>query len=491
MTNYVTMPIIVSNKYSNYLTNFNLLCADCRKQTHGRVVNSYKLAIVEGADCSPVERFLDKSKSKEFLDKVCGGDCGKVIAQYQRFQGDFNNLACSLILQPTATNEFLVMTHNAISSLIQKYHSVSWSYESAKSHASFFDSMKLAAQGSNITSLGGTSFSDEDRKILKIILDSPTIYAKLKSIMEYFKFIDSQRSYGVPSGTFYDFKAADEFMRSTDNYSRIQVDSKYEAADIVANAQQLTITFSYNEKFFNEVKNFVYRYAINRADCIDILNSIDPEQINSKSQPSQKPSVSENLNPREVELQGLRVAVELGIATTKLSAGFLLKDLTQQHSDIERLRKVLVEVLPTTTDEDKEILDNVLLAATSIRASARKMLEKIISLTNSKKSFEEIKTSTDLLEEMKSCSIEVQNLLEETAELKENFTVSYLIGSKGISNAFDNSGEILKYCTRETNKNSEVLKLLLEIFKLPQEPVKKDEENQQTNTEITLPPWMA
>ena len=340
MTNYVTMPIIVSNRHYNFFQNFLSLCQKCREQTHGRVVNKYKFTIAKGADHAPVERFLDKSESKKFLDKLCGGDCGKVIAQYQTlYQGsidDFSKSISGLILQPTATNEFLVMTRDAISSLLQKYSLVASSYESAKSNAGFFDSMKIAAQGSNITSLGGTSFSDEDRKILKIILDSPTIYAKLKSIIEYFKFIDSQRSYKVASGTFYDFKAADEFMRSTDNYSRIQVDSKYEAADIVANASQLTITFSYNEKFFNEVKNFVYRYAINRADCIDILNSIDPEQINSKSQPSQKPSVSENLNPREVELQGLRVAVELGIATTKLSAGFLLKDLTQQHSDIER-----------------------------------------------------------------------------------------------------------------------------------------------------------
>ncbi len=498
MANYVTMPIIVSNKYSNYFQKFHLLCDFCREQSNERVVNDIKLTLAKGADHSPVERFLDKSQSKAFLDKVCGGDCGKVIAQYQRFQDDFSQSLSSLILQPTATNEFLVITYDAIRNLNANYNTVSCKYESAKSNAVFFDLLKIAAQGSNISSLGGTSFSDEDRKILKIILDSPTIYAKLKSIMEYFKFIDSQRSYKVPSGTFYDFKAADEFMRSTENYSWIQVDSKYEAADIVADAAQLTITFSYNEKFFNEVKNFVYRYAINRDECIDILNSIDPEQINSISQISQEPLLSANINPQATELERLKPALvlELGIITTKafafantkLYADLLLKDLTQQHSDIERLRKVLVDIFPTTTDEDKEILDSVFFAVTKIRESTRKMLEKIITI-DYKKSIEEIKTGNNLLEEIKFCSIEVQNLLEEIAAFKEKFNISYLNGTTGISD-INNSGKIIKYCTDETNIISERLKHPLELFNLPQESIKHDEENQQTNTEIDFPVWM-
>jgi len=287
-------------------------------------------------------------------------------------------------------------------------------------------------------------------------------------------------------------------MRSTDNYSWIQVDNQYEAADIVADAAQLTITFSYNEKFFNEVKNFVYRYAINRDECIDILNSIDPKQINSISQISQEPLLSASINPQATELERLKPALvlELGIITTKafafantkLYADLLLKDLTQQHSDIERLRKVLVDIFPTTTDEYKDILDTVFFAVTKIRESTRKMLEKIITI-DSKKSIEEIKSSTDLLEEIEFCSIEVQNLIEEIAAFKEKFNISYLNGTTGISD-INNSGKIIKYCTDKTNIISKMLKHPLELFKLPQESIKHDEYNQQINNEIDFPVWM-
>ena len=186
--------------------------------------------------------------------------------------------------------------------------------------------------------------NDKERKILKIKLDSQSVEGKIKNMIEYFDFV--KKSYSLAKfGIFYNFKEADEFMRTTGDYTRIQVAEGYDAPDSVSSAWRLTITFKYNQKFCEEIKNFVTFYAINDRECLEILDSLEA---------SQTPNPKKNKSPQnfgntahENKSEVLNTLTTLSLKTAGLSATYLVEDLKKEVINLKQIKEQLILLIPT------------------------------------------------------------------------------------------------------------------------------------------------
>ena len=233
----------------------------------------------KNAYTAPVRNRISVTGSKKFLDKVFGGNCGEVVAQYSSHNGIDPKNTYSVIVE-VEDGLFLFFSKGFISSLQSNYNLTLHAYEHAKERAGFFEKIEANLLKSRIKNLADRSFDDKDRKILKIALESDSAEQYIKNIEAYNDFlIESGRAFSSDEFKIsYDFFELDKFVRekARSSYSYIEVAEKFadNVTSFVSSVSILDLTFSYNKTFCSQIRNFVTAYALNCNECLEILDSV-------------------------------------------------------------------------------------------------------------------------------------------------------------------------------------------------------------------------
>ncbi len=284
MSEYVTVNLNFSERDREIYQKLIRICIDCEKQTEGRVCRNYKITLIKDNLTESVGRIRKQSGAKKFLDEVCCGNCGELVVQYVSSDEVKDYTTSSVIIKKRDGN-FLAIVNDTISNLQSYYRITSDRYERAKKNAGFFQSMKLAALGSNVREFGGESFDERARKILKIILDAKTVDEKLRSVEEYFYFARSQHTH-LKHGNFYDINQADQFIRDNTTPLYLETAPGYNLPSISVPLMQVSVTFKYNETFYQQIKTFINSgFVKNRQECLEVLKRLDSSPDRSVSRP--------------------------------------------------------------------------------------------------------------------------------------------------------------------------------------------------------------
>ncbi len=280
-------------------------------------------------------------------------------------------MSISSVIIKTLSGKFLAISSNAIQTLMHDFNFVSTKYELAKKSAVFFESMKIAAMGSDIKNIGYEHFDDKDRKILKIMPDSQSVEGKITNLIEYLNF--PKKSYlSAKFGIFYNFKETNEFIRKIENYTRIQVAEGYDAPDCVSSAWRITITFKYNKKFVHEVRNCVSFYAINDIECLEILKSLEATQTSPQNKAPQKFGNTANGN----NLDYFNSVTNLAIKTVGFSATFLIEYLHKEIVNLKQIKEQFILLIPNISDDKKQSPDDAHKAIKIVRDEIKLVTKK-------------------------------------------------------------------------------------------------------------------